>query len=163
MTKPCIECGKEKPHSEFYRHPGMRDGTRNVCKPCHKARTRRRRLVNPKVQEHDRARSQRPERKASNRANVARWQRRYPLGYRAHYTVRSAIRRGRLVKEPCTMCGTTERVHAHHKDYAKPLDVTWLCAKCHRRIHAAFPELNGHRNAPAVPTQEARGARGAAT
>jgi hypothetical protein len=29
--------------------------------------------------------------------------------------------------------------------YSKPLDVVWLCVKCHQRIHAAFPELHGHR------------------
>lgn len=30
------------------------------------------------------------------------------------------------------------------QEYAKPLEVKWLRAKCHHRVHATFPELGGH-------------------
>lgn len=34
------------------------------------------------------------------------------------------------------------RLSAHHHDYAKPLDVTYLCGRCHNMAHAAnFREL----------------------
>lgn len=39
-TKPCIECGQEKPPAKFYSHPAMADGTVNICKTCHRARMR---------------------------------------------------------------------------------------------------------------------------
>jgi ribosomal protein S27AE len=45
-----------------------------------------------------------------------------------------AIATGRLVKQPCEKCGA-ERVHAHHDDYSKPLDVRWLCPKHHAEEH----------------------------
>lgn len=144
IVKPCIECGACKPLEQFYSHPAAADGTANICKQCHKARMKRLRLTDPRVQERDRIRYQQPERKAAIRTRTERWNDEYPLAYKAHYATSNAIRDGRLVKQPCVICGTTENIHAHHRDYAKPFDVTWLCAKCHHRLHAAFPELAGH-------------------
>ena len=54
---------------------------------------------------------------------------------RAHGMVALAVRRGNLVREPCRVCGDARAV-AHHDDYAKPLDVIWLCNKHHRARHA---------------------------
>lgn len=48
-----------------------------------------------------------------------------------------ALRRGDLVKPAaCGRCWTAGKVHAHHHDYAKPLDVVWLCPSCHGIEHA---------------------------
>ncbi len=30
---------------------------------------------------------------------------------------------------------TNAKVHAHHHDYSKPLDVEWLCKDCHWQQH----------------------------
>jgi len=56
----------------------------------------------------------------------------YPEKYRARTAVSNAIRDGKLLREPCSGCGKTGRIHAHHDDYSKPLDVVWLCEMCHR-------------------------------
>jgi hypothetical protein len=54
---------------------------------------------------------------------------------------RRAINRGKLEKLPCQVCGMLD-VEAHHHDYSKPLDVTWLCTQHHREVHnAAKPVL----------------------
>lgn len=103
-----------------------------------------RRLTNPNVQEYDRLRYHNPDRKAKSAENSTRWRRDHPEAYRAQTAVNNAIRDRRLEKGPCSICGTDKDVHGHHKDYAKPLDVVWLCAKCHHRVHATFPELGGH-------------------
>lgn len=145
MTKPCIECGVQKPLSEYYAHPGMADGHLGVCKECHKWRMKMRRLTNPAVQEYENARSKQPARRKLTAENRKKWRAENPEGYRAHSAVSYALRAGKLKKLPCELCGANRHVHAHHSDYSKPLDVNWLCAKCHNRIHAMFPELHGRK------------------
>jgi len=60
-----------------------------------------------------------------------------------HSMVRNAIRKGLLHRpEVCEKCGNEPKrrkdgisnIHGHHEDYNKPLDVQWLCAKCHMGI-----------------------------
>lgn len=55
---------------------------------------------------------------------------------RAHDRVLTAVLRGRLVKQPCEVCGSKDSC-AHHDDYAKPLDVRWLCRNHHAQHHVA--------------------------
>jgi hypothetical protein len=55
----------------------------------------------------------------------------------AHRVVRYALKKGRLDKLPCEVCGSTVMVHAHHEDYSKPLDVKWLCNWHHAVAHGA--------------------------
>ena len=62
---------------------------------------------------------------------------RHPLATKAHRITDYALKSGRLVKEPCSICGTENNLHAHHSDYNKPLEVTWLCDKHHRISHGA--------------------------
>jgi len=58
--------------------------------------------------------------------------RRSPEKQKARKAVQTAVRRGLLVKpEECSSCGTRGRIEAHHADYSKPLDVEWLCHRCH--------------------------------
>jgi hypothetical protein len=142
--KTCAECRAVKPLTDFYRHPTYGDGLLHICKACHRRRMKVRRLTNPRVQEYDRARSTRLERKTASREIYKKWRQDHPEAYRAQTAVGNAIRDGKLIRLPCFICGTTKKVDAHHKDYSQPFAVTWLCRRCHHRLHAAFPELGGH-------------------
>lgn len=36
---------------------------------------------------------------------------------------------------PCEKCGSEKRVHRHHDDLSKPLEVVFLCQACHVARH----------------------------
>ena len=52
----------------------------------------------------------------------------------AHQLVNQAIKKGTLVPSVCEVCGRAD-TQAHHDDYNKPLEVRWLCKKCHTEWH----------------------------
>jgi ribosomal protein S27AE len=56
---------------------------------------------------------------------------------RAYNIVRYALKKGIISKGPCA-CGRTD-VHAHHDNYAEPLNVRWLCPSCHAKEHKRSP------------------------
>jgi len=43
-------------------------------------------------------------------------------------------RRGRLIQQPCEVCGSPES-EKHHDDYTKPLVVRWRCRRHHLDVH----------------------------
>lgn len=58
--------------------------------------------------------------------------------------VRGAVQRGELSRPlRCENCKKiADRLEAHHVDYDKPLEVQWLCRRCHAGEHR---ESYGHR------------------
>jgi hypothetical protein len=54
----------------------------------------------------------------------------------ARATAGMAVARGSLTRKPCSRCGAP-KAEKHHADYARPLDVIWLCRPCHRAEHKA--------------------------
>lgn len=55
--------------------------------------------------------------------------------------VRQAIKKGVLVKpKHCEICQKEKPIKAHHENYARPLDVIWVCNQCHRHIHEIYNE-----------------------
>ena len=52
----------------------------------------------------------------------------------ASQKVRYAIKRGKMERKPCDICGE-EKSQGHHFDYRKALVVQFLCASCHKKWH----------------------------
>ena len=48
----------------------------------------------------------------------------------ARRKVATEIEAGRLSRQPCERCANTP-TDAHHHDYSKPLEIRWLCRRCH--------------------------------
>ncbi len=68
--------------------------------------------------------------------SVTRWGK-TPEQDAAHRAVARAGKRGEIVQPwECSRCGFICVPVAHHDDYAKPLDVRWLCHSCHIRFHS---------------------------
>lgn len=132
--KRCFKCSAELPLSEFYKHPMMADGHLGKCKACAKQDVKtnysKRR---EQYSRYEKARNQRPQRKAALASSVLRRRVRNPEKYRARTAVGNALRDGRLQREPCEVCGA--HAEAHHDDYSKPLAVRWLCFAHHREHH----------------------------
>lgn len=63
----------------------------------------------------------------------------------AHLAVTMAKKAGTLVPMPCCVCGSTEKIEAHHEDYTKPNVIVWLCLPCHRAHHAAMGSYAGRK------------------
>lgn len=71
-------------------------------------------------------------------AQTQAWKAKYPERVKAHTAVRIALMQRKLVKpETCSACGTPKlptQLEGHHEDYTKPLEVCWVCRKCHRKL-----------------------------
>lgn len=62
----------------------------------------------------------------------------------ASHKVEKALRSGRLIRSAnCERCGEPDKpakngrsgLAGHHEDYSKPLEVVWLCQRCHVERH----------------------------
>jgi len=147
--KNCSKCGEEKSFEMFYKNPDSKDGYRGYCKVCCEAISRvhdstehrkiQNQLSNKKYRESDAGRIANSNYIRSNRGKELR--RKYYQAskhkVKAHGIVAKAIKNGELIRQACGVCGN-EKVHAHHEDYDKPLDVVWLCHKHHMKLHATL-------------------------
>lgn len=58
------------------------------------------------------------------------------INSKAYSKLSTALKNGIVVRpSSCSACGSGPSVDAHHTDYNKPLDIIWLCRKCHRGWH----------------------------
>lgn len=146
--KTCFKCNATLPYSEFYRHPAMGDGYLGKCKECTKKDARKNReknisyyreydLKRAKTEKRKKAREEYKTRdwyKESQKKRMIRYREKYMEKYVAHTMVSNGLKYGKIKKEPCEICGET-KVHAHHDDYSKPLEIRWLCEPHHREWH----------------------------
>lgn len=57
--------------------------------------------------------------------------------HKAHGAIFRAVKTGRIVKCPCSVCGDVKSFAHHHKGYAleNVFVITWLCRKHHNEAH----------------------------
>ena len=78
-----------------------------------------------------------PKNIAAQALRTRSWRERHPEKWEAHKAVKRALASGALIKPfACTDCERDDaRIEAHHEDYALPLEVTWVCRRCHYARH----------------------------
>lgn len=54
---------------------------------------------------------------------------------RRTWVVTNLIKTGKIKPQNCIVCNS-EKAQAHHENYDKLLDITWLCAKHHQQRHS---------------------------
>lgn len=146
--KVCFKCKIEKELSCFYKHKVMKDGHLNKCKECSKKDIKKNtELKSEYYRLYDKERSMLPHRVKArkeysksekgkeiiNRAKK-KWKQNNIEKIAAHTILGNRLAQGRIMKKDCESCGEGN-TQAHHHDYSKPLDVVWLCSKCHSFKH----------------------------
>lgn len=112
----------------------MADGYLNKCKTCTKIDVKTNYNKNfVKRRNYEKKRFKQAERKLLVSSYQNKYRKVHPEKYKARNTLNNALRDGKVFKKHC-LCGS-EKVQAHHADYSKPLEVTWVCFACHRLLH----------------------------
>lgn len=162
--KRCSSCKLTKPTSDFYRNRSAADGLQFVCKDCSRTKnlswqSRNKDKVRAlgrknKRSERERKGAERTQEEwrawyATNAENRREYQRERfdPIKDKAQNIVYGAIKSGKLTRPSiCERCGNNCKPDAHHSDYSKPLEVEWLCRRCHRLLQN--PKAAGYLQAP---------------
>lgn len=161
--KKCTKCVETKPLTEFYIQSGSTGGYQGNCKVCDNADNKAWREANKEriaatkkawrdANKERIAATNKAWREANKelvcatkkawceanpdkaKAKKARKKERWPEKFAARRAVMRYVAAGKLVKQPCEVCGSSE-VHGHHDDYSKPLEVRWLCPIHHNEHH----------------------------
>lgn len=144
--KICSDCRLYLSHEEFHRDNRNKvDGRQAKCKECkHIYQMNRKELKSvydakyrEKNKEHLKVISgeyrKTDKYKRMHYLSNKKYRENNPDKYSAHKKVNIAKISGKLIPSLCK-CGS-DKVHAHHHDYSKPLDVEWLCSPCHKFLH----------------------------
>lgn len=134
----CSVCLELKEEQDFTINNAIKRGRAYKCRECQKVYKRQHYLKNKEdyaAKIHNRNKNS-IKQKACGLANYA-------------------IKIGKIVRQPCEECGA-EKAEAHHDDYAKPLEVRWLCRSHHTQWHIKHGEaLNACTVRHWTPPQEA--------
>ena len=153
--RKCSRCKKEKNIQEFHKNKRQPQGYEYYCKECSrifklnvlsnggnkKKYLELMRKANKKSYWKDIEESRRKKRN---------FYRKREMEYKANALLNVYIKRGKVIKKDiCEDCYNKKAIDGHHEDYKKPLEVIWLCEKCHGRRHRKiYSNLSLNNNTP---------------
>jgi Mg2+ and Co2+ transporter CorA len=132
-TKKCTKCKETRSIFDFHLAHSTNSGLSSWCKYCTTTKDKgykRRSGRNQHYYDKTKHRTTYRQRYRANHPDAAKAQR--VISYLRSNEV--------LVPQPCERCGSAENIEAHHEDYSKILEVTWLCRACHLERHRELRE-----------------------
>lgn len=142
--KYCSKCENKKDRSEFDTHRKSKDGLQGWCKDCHRQYRRSNigkevsRKAEGKYQKTSKGKETIQKQRQTDKGKECsrRYRTQYPEKTKARSILNKEIAAGRILRPShCESCFEERFVEGHHEDYSKPLDVEWLCTKCHKYLH----------------------------
>ncbi len=127
----CNKCNIEQPESSYY--------PRNkVCKECTKKRVAEYQRGTGKISHN--LSSLKYNKSEKGKIAMQKAHDNYMSNHRerkrTHWSIKRAVKSGTLIRPGfCEKCGIACKPQGHHCDYTKPLEVNWLCIKCHAEWH----------------------------
>ena len=124
--KTCSKCGIDKEPEDFHKNKSQSDGLQSQCNNCRRAY---------RQTEAGRKYWKSKAGKSTHQKACRKYRQDHPDREKAVSIVNNAIKMGKLLRPfVCEDCSTEVSVEAHHEDYSKPLEVNWLCKKCHEKL-----------------------------
>jgi len=118
--KRCRGCKEIKPLRDFPESKDHHGGYHSHCQICKKQKERLWRIKNKDFLN-----------KRRKQYNID-----HPNKQNARNVFRNAVQRKELLRpNRCSTCGIVGKIDGHHEDYNKPLEIVWLCKRCHRLRH----------------------------
>lgn len=133
MKKRCCGCKRFLNKNLFGLNRTTKDGFQTYCKEC-------KRIYGKINRQHSRElqRITQPAWRKKNSRKVVEYfnqqRARNPQKVRCRQIFRQEVKMGRIVPEPCEVCGAIP-TEAHHPNYSKPFKVNWLCTTHHSEVH----------------------------
>ena len=73
---------------------------------------------------------------------ILEWMQMFPERMRAMQKLHYAIFKGDIIRPNiCERCKRVGKVHGHHANYEKSMEVEWLCASCHKLEHSPIDKI----------------------
>ena len=159
----CSKCKQDKPPEAFNWENKAQGKRQNVCRACFSEYNKERYRKNADLVK-DRVKRYREENPSAVLATKIRACEKKPTPRNAARVIDAAIKAGEITRPgACSGCGASSddvKIEAHHHDYTRPLDVIWLCPKCHslldieRRTREGKPYCSACRQVRCTETGE---------
>jgi hypothetical protein len=151
MKKVCTNCNIQKDLEEFHKREKGKFGRHAECKICLRDRQKKVKREWDEVQKENRRDKERTRRRIikhvidyarkvgqdsinpSQKSDYAKHCSEF-IKRKCRLFLNTAVQHGWVVKPTtCSECNKKSIIHGHHEDYSKPLEVQWLCPKCHAK------------------------------